>query len=388
MIENVELSQIEKERIKSGKARKIGNPVVSAHFVEDPKINKRLKTEKEDSGWLVHYIWSTNNLPVAKETVNQYRYNGYGAYYYRGSVNKIPIYRVYVSETREKLILKEKSKKDFEKLKELQVKENDWSHLSLKYPNIIGMTDEQINNYINKQHENYGYPKENIKEYISNIKCYNKDDIMDVSVKMQTDFAELMDVKSNFVSSETVYVTSPRGGHEILSNYAYANRLGKRQIPYDFETNVEEYKHLRTKSLPYGKQIYDVNDIVFVDDVCISGEQQEKAYNELKYMIKRLDISEEEIPRLHYMAIVGNENVLDKQEKDGVYKMKPGSGYQVPWDSMVIGDIHKFTTYSDEKGWVKYNDISAVVLPYSIPDGDRHADARRLYGSVGQYRHI
>ena len=179
-----------------------------------------------------------------------------------------------------------------------------------------------------------------------------------------------------------LFRSSPRGGPEILSNYAYANRLTKSNVPYDFYTDPQagEYKRLLSRSLPYGSTTYGVNDIVFVDDICMSGEQQEKAYDELKYTVSEMDVAKEHKPRLHYMAIVGNKNVIfDDESGVGVY-----GSYHRPWDSVTIGELHKFSP--DHKG--EYSGISAAVFPYSIPDGERHESARDLYRSVNQYRHM
>ena len=381
-IKKVELTQVEKERIKTGKSKKIGSPIISNYFIESLAHNKKIKISKEDSGWTVYYKFSTDSLGKAKSSVKFYRSEGYGAYYYRGSLNKTPIYRVYKSSSMEKKKIKKKSENDFEKLKELQIKEEDWSHLSLKYPNLMGLTDEQVDTFIQKRVD-IGHDREKVESYVSSIRAYNKDDIMDISVDMELKFSENASSKwHDYDKSSTVYVTSPRGGPEVLSNYAYANRLSKSNMPYDFYIDPQhgEYKRLMARSLPYGSKILTVSDIVFVDDICMSGEQQDKAYVELKYAVSELDIAKEHKPRLHYMAIVGNEAVLqDDASGVGVY-----GSYHQPWDSVTIGEVHKFS--SNYKG--EYPGISAAVFPYSIPDGDRHEEARKLYRSVNQYRHM
>jgi hypothetical protein len=275
-----------------------------------------------------------------------------------------------------------------------QQKELDWSHLSAKYPNIMGLTDEEIEKYIDSRNQD----REWIREYIKHIKCYNRDDLKELSQKAHKDLEKNLEKKliqlsaeeyntNPFTSSSTVYVTSPRGGLEILSDFAYANDLSKANIPYDFKEGekVISYspkktsKVLSAESLPYKfDSVEDVNDIVYVDDIYMSGEQSRKAAEELKEKIQEFDTDPEEKVRIHYIALVGNTtNPIEKDAKK--------------WDTFTIADKHTFkrTPYHSieerpKKEW--FDDVSAVVFPFSIPDGSRHYIARDLYKKAPKSR--
>ena len=87
-------------------------------------------------------------------------------------------------------------------------------------------------------------------------------------------------------------------------------------------------------------------------------------------MAMKLGIKPEEFPRLHYMTIVRN--------KDQNFYTFGGK-----WDSITVGEDRSFK----EKGTNDFEDLSAVVFPYSIPDGDRHRVARQLYKTEQRFAH-
>ena len=118
-IEKVEISKSDKAKIKRGKATKIKG---SDPFKETISMTKSPMV-KVDSGYTVHYRYTTTSIQNAKSYVKKVRKNGYPAYYYRGSMDKKPVYRVYVSdeqdlryykgpkETMEKKIVESKAEK-------------------------------------------------------------------------------------------------------------------------------------------------------------------------------------------------------------------------------------------------------------------------------------
>lgn len=279
---------------------------------------------------------------------------------------------------------------------EQQIKERDWAHLSANYPNLIGFTDEEvekfIEHYISTQYfsesEEKGFNKrrkKDLEEYISKIQCYNKEDFRELSIKMFNEFNTRNNSQYNYDYNQnnTVYVTSPRGGFEVLSTFSYANRLDKKNLPVDFHNRVDEEPpftkmYMASSSMPYGSRISDIDDIVYIDDICMSGEQQNKAYEKLDHLIKSLKVSPEERPRLHYMSFVGAKDVtyIDKNSRRRVRPLQP-------WDFVILGEERDFsyTEIYDKTGRrsKKYNDISATMFPYGVPDGERHEIASRLY---------
>jgi len=259
------------------------------------------------------------------------------------------------------------------------IAEKDWGHLSYEYPNLLGVTDNEIDEFIKNTDED----KEITKEYLKHIKCYDKDDIRHYSKKAFIKFEKTVvekygmlkiaqkDGKDPYSKEKTIFVTSPRGGFEIISDFAYTNGLSKTNLPYDLEkySTFSGDTTMRAVSLPYGYSISDVNDIVFVDDIYMSGEQCEKAFHELKFAINKMNLKAEEIPRLHYVAITGSkfdyhQDVVDK------------------WNSFSVGDEVDF-----RRSGKHFNEVSAVIYPFSIPDGGRHKIARKIYGNKKRFKH-
>jgi len=250
--------------------------------------------------------------------------------------------------------------------------ESDWSHRSGEYPNTIGLSDEEIDGYIKNTKED----KEIVKEYIKHIKCYDKDDIREVSKKAFEKFEKNMiknystleqrKGKDPYHKDYTIFITSPRGGFNILSDFGYANKLDKKNFPYDLE-RFDYGQTIKAESLPYGTSISDVNDIVFIDDIYMSGEQCYRVYDELKKKINELNVQFKQEPRLHYIAMVGNKHTSQGKSK---------------WDTFTVGEEFNF-----RRSGKLFEGVSAVVFPFSIPDGNRHYTARRLYSTKKRFAH-
>ncbi len=257
-----------------------------------------------------------------------------------------------------------------------QKAEGDWAHLSYKYPNLLGLTDKEIDKFIKESKGKHWSENEVItKAYIKHIKALDKDDIRKLSKKAYKKFdgnmtdkyqtGEFSD-KNPYNKDSTIFITSPRGGFNILGDFGYANKLNKKNFPYDLERF--DYKNtVKAESLPYGYSIDDVNDIVFIDDIYMSGEQNYRAYGELESKIKELDIPQDQKPRLHYMAMAGNKHTTQGKAK---------------WDTFTVGEEYNF-----RRDGKNFEGVSAVVFPFSIPDGNRHRIARRLYRNKKRFAH-
>ena len=343
------------------------------------------------------------------------------------------------------------TKSDFKKLVEaselkeiekIQVKEKDWAHLSTKYPNIIGITDEDIEDFIKQEcndlpktnawdssligylyndpliysmlpeemgdswisfdhfseyiQKKYPNPyhlrielrRKELENYLIKIKCYNKEDLEKVSIKafdeLSTQIKKSVEDPAPSLYYHTIYLTSPRGGLESLGTFAYANNINKESIPFDLDkkVNLATYKEdLFATSLPYG-YTKEVRDIVYVDDICMSGEQQTKAFDTIQKTIESLKLDPKIRPRLHYIALVGSDKVI--QDVSGKRTVVPEGYPKKDWATVTIGELHNF----DRNKKYDFDDVSAVVFPFTIPDGERHMIARRLYKSIDRYRHL
>lgn len=276
----------------------------------------------------------------------------------------------------------------------VQRKEGDWSHQSVKYPNIVGLSDKQIEDFINDPIHTESERKI-LREYVKYIRAYTPEDIREISKELYSDFdsemkewnskhPEAIDKRNDYKPNRTIFVTSPKGGFEVLSQFAYANykEIKKRNIPYDLMPDTAYGKKvMSSESLPYGENqgdnIRDVNDIVFIDDIYMSGEQSRKAVIELKKRASKLDVAEEQKPRLHYIAIAGNSkyktSISDKQDWT-----ERGGTFRVGRD---------FEFHFTDTSILPHKRASAIVFPFSIPDGMRHRYARLLYKKYDKFPH-
>ena len=258
-----------------------------------------------------------------------------------------------------------------------QKAESDWSHQSYEYPNLLGLSDKEVEKFIEESGGKHWSEDDKVtKEYIKHIKCLDKDDIRKLSKKAYKKFDTRMRDKhytgefsdnNPYNKDSTIFITSPRGGFNILGDFGYANKLDKKNFPYDLEKSGHQYPTLKAESLPYGYSISDVNDIVFIDDIYMSGEQCYRVYGELEKKINELNIPQEQKPRLHYMAMVG-----DKHTSQGKSK----------WNTFTIGEEYNF-----RRDGKNFKGVSAVVFPFSIPDGHRHQIARKLYRNKKRFAH-
>ena len=52
------------------------------------------------------------------------------------------------------------------------------------------------------------------------------------------------------------------------------------------------------------------------------------------------------------------------------------------WDSFTVGEEYNFRRNGE-----KFEGVSGVVFPFSIPDGHRHSIARKLYRNKKRFAH-
>lgn len=261
--------------------------------------------------------------------------------------------------------------------------ENLWVPLSQNFPNIYGITDQQIDQFYKKHKNNKLFEifqvsqRDDYDEWLRNIKCYSRKDIVDLSKKMWNEWKRINQVK-DIDLEKVAFVTSPRGGFEILGIFSYANDLPKEVFPYDFENSStyigekkEDSSFLVAESLPYGKQHWPIYHIIYLDDVIMSGEQQIHAYDSLYSKLGALDVDPEKVEvKLHLMSLVGN---AEKVYDDPDYKFK--------WNSTILGEEVYFSPSIKEN-------VSGIVFPFSIPDGVENKLIRELYLFTEDPAHI
>ncbi len=197
-------------------------------------------------------------------------------------------------------------------------------------------------------------------------------------------------------TGSTIFVTSPRGGHEFLSIYSYANGILKDLVPSDIVSKGEEYSSQATSWKPkeselnlrgvtwLGNESNEIARVVVLDDIIASGEQRRRYYNTLRLKFPKIP--------LYYISVMArrsgyrNEDYEDNEEQlaqylDGdpnlISKYGVFDGWSGEyWQDESIG-IKGFRDDVSEFGVKGTNDLITAVFPWSAPDGGSD-DASRI----------
>lgn len=187
------------------------------------------------------------------------------------------------------------------------------------------------------------------------------------SLKTSREMAiEEVKTRDRVYANETIYVTSPRGGHEFLSIYAYANGLDKVNIPSDITSG---HPKRLSKGLTYiGNKSGEIKRVVVVDDVVGSGQQKQEFYKSLrtKFPDARLYYNTLSMRKEEYQQYPLNLDRMQEREKK-LFSDRGFSGM----------------SYADETVGIKgyRNGIKGnvgAVFPWAIPDGSSDKVARIL----------
>jgi hypothetical protein len=261
------------------------------------------------------------------------------------------------------------------------IKENrTWAPLCPEYPNLKGVTCTEIDEFIGENIK-FADNTQLIKDYLHHVKVYDRDEIY-------TAFKRIgKQIKSNYPKyrnilrdSSTIYVTTPRGGHEMLSIFAYANGIKKEQIPSDITWQLdlkpearEEYgidaiteDWIREKEVSFemvdtkdihmfgkdwmGNRSEEVKTIFIVDDIIASGQQINRTAGELSEMFPDAEI---------------NSITLCKREDEDCDMLESITECYYT-DTETIG-IEKFKELR-EQGEID-NEYITCLFPHACPDG-------------------
>ena len=296
--------------------------------------------------------------------------------------------------------------------------QDEWIMLDPRFPNLKGITPKRIDEFLaNAEKEGM---RNYFEDYLQHVMVYDRDDI----VSMCYDLGQQIEKKypGKLHSNYSIFVTTPRGGHEVLSIFAYTNGLKKEQIPshirniskkeYEAAIEVREYfketgfdepkdlenrrneliKHYKEKNLPSIPDIWldiessylsnKVETVFIIDDIIASGMQIIEAYKKIDNFFKN---KVEIIP------------VILIKRKD-VVKGRPLSGYifdKTLYDTKTVG-LHKWDEARDvRKGYDKdfsfnrklhidildYDKLITVRFPWGSPDGYSDKILTTLYES-------
>jgi hypoxanthine phosphoribosyltransferase len=263
-----------------------------------------------------------------------------------------------------------------------------WAPLCPEYPNLKGVTCEEIDKFLSAtqtlkrgQIGNLETINNKIifnKDYLHHVKVYDRDEAYEAFKNI----GELIEEDSPGILQDpsTIFVTTPRGGHEMLSIFTYANDISKKQIPSDIqwshiahegystmhehEYRKDPHKKAVDDDAKYFTEIYGkdwmghhsdpVKTIFIVDDIIASGEQIHHTKIELDAMFPDATI---------------NSITLCKRSDDVVSPALPQEIKKYYTDAETIG-IHEFKIANRNKLPLEANQYITCLFPHACPDGE------------------
>lgn len=260
--------------------------------------------------------------------------------------------------------------------------------------------------------------REFTKEYLKNVVVYNRDEEYEAMKRMgdelagqiwrdmtlperakarfgfadmsitdlgweQLDEEQKHELKKRILNNtNTIYITTPRGGHEMLSIFAYANDIKKRNIPSDIVKRPPLDQHpegqINLSAETYGENWLgdwtdEIQRIVFVDDIIASGEQikklgqkMDKDFPDAKIYSAHLCHRRE--PRQLY------DWEIDRYNKHAVDIYENRSVYDVETTGIATAGID-----FEEDG--KIFEPVTCMFPHACPDGKSDWILQLLYGN-------
>jgi len=201
-----------------------------------------------------------------------------------------------------------------------------------------------------------------MKKYFSHVRVYDRREeyiaLKKIGERINKDFG--FDVLHDISS---VFITTPRGGHEILSIFSYANNISKEQIPSDILELEDDYIIGRDWLFNRSENI---KRVFVVDDIIASGHQMNEVSENVLQIIPNAEI---------YTVMLCDRYGATDYSLDTIKKRY--------FDTKTIG-IERFID--------KYNDIPTLsdgyidniwitcVFPHACPDGDSDIPMQLLLG--------
>ena len=289
--------------------------------------------------------------------------------------------------------------------------QDEWIMLDPRFPNLKGITPERIDEFLaNADSEEM---RDYFEDYLQHVMVYDRDDIVDMCHSLGKQIEEKY--PGLLHSSHSIFVTTPRGGHEVLSIFAYTNDLKKEQIPShirritteeaerirEYDTHLpsflkfkkegiekskeakkfeEAYEHIQKGNHPIIPDIWldtmsnyfrnKVETVFIIDDVIASGEQIIQAYDKInEFFNKKVEI----IP----IVLVSRESLMT------IMLHKPDISEEIIWHTQTVGidlwdEVREFPI--EERGML-YDMLITVRFPWGSPDGESDKILTTLYES-------
>ena len=302
--------------------------------------------------------------------------------------------------------------------------QDEWIMLDPRFPNLKGIIPKRIDEFLaNADSEEM---KKYFEDYLQHVMVYDRDDI----VSMCYDLGKQIEKKypGKLHSSHSIFVTTPRGGHEVLSIFAYTNDLKKEQIPSHIRYLKESEKEMLIKNCPaklsktrverlginraleekennerlcgyLEKEEYPIIPVVWldvmttyhsdniktvfiIDDIIASGDQMIQAYAKIddffKGKVKIIPIVL--VKRKEFIQILKGNSILEE-----VLFVNETIGIEV-WDEardeIKLAETGQFLTIGElEEIEEIYDSLITVRFPWGSPDGESDKILTTLYES-------
>ena len=295
--------------------------------------------------------------------------------------------------------------------------QDEWIMLDPRFPNLKGVTPDKIDEIVQIFAEESQKLKEYCIDYLQHVMVYDRDDIF----KMCINLGEQIEKKypGKLHDPHSIFVTTPRGGHEVLSIFAYANDLKKEQIPSNIRSITEKeqkiindriktidkehvyytdyenaYNHIQEGNYPIIPDIWlntisnyfnsKVETVFIIDDIIASGEQMRQAiikidnFFEQKVNIIPIVLVKREPWESYFYESKKCVSIFDKSVYDtetvGINewnKARQEIKLAETGQTMSIGEL--------EEVFKIYNSLITVRFPWGSPDGESDRIITKLY---------
>jgi len=310
--------------------------------------------------------------------------------------------------------------------------QDEWIMLDPRFPNLKGVTPKRIDEFLaNAETEEM---RDYFEDYLQHVMVYDRDDIVDMCHNLGKQIEEKYPGKLH--SPHSIFVTTPRGGHEVLSIFAYTNDLKKEQIPSNIRKitndeaeiirrNIEQgetehtllgfgevvkgeeiesgYEHLKEGNYPIIPNIWlntmsnffknKIETVFIIDDVIASGEQIEQIYNKINnFFNRKVEII---LIILVKRKDVGKPDYIERKPTstdEFIMKIYESIYEKILYDTETVGlaEWHMVREIMYDKSFITskfeeekqiYDSLITVRFPWGSPDGESDKILTTLYES-------
>ena len=297
--------------------------------------------------------------------------------------------------------------------------QDEWIMLDPRFPNLKGITPKRIDEFLANT-ETQGM-KKYFEDYLQHVMVYDRDDI----VSMCYDLGQQIEEKypDALHSPHSIFVTTPRGGYEVLSIFAYTNDLKKLQIPnhirylQEFEKKIlikncpaklskgtakflglgraleekesieEMCKYLQKEEYPIMPDIWldiittyysnNIKTIFIIDDIIASGEQMIQVVNKIyAFFNKKVEVIPIVLVKRKDFINIFNKNIEETIFDTETVGIEKWDKAQSLVEDQRIGYITPKPELIED-----YDKLITVRFPWGSPDGESDKILTTLYES-------